>query len=268
MNKLPISAIVVGYNESELLEACLHSISFCNEILFIDLGSTDKTVQVAQKYTEHIFYRDRSLVPSCEMAQSEFIKKVANDWVLLIDPDEVVDPTLAAQIIHNFDNYTHKPLLGAVYVPWQFYFLKKKLNGTPWGGQNRKFLLIHKNRFEILPIIHYGRKLMPGFEEINIEYNANRSNILQHYWMNSLSVFIAKHNRYLQKEGKDRYDLGKRTTIKQLLKQPYNQFKFAFIQRKGYLDGLVGLFLSLFWAWYQTNCQIALYRYTKQQTKL
>jgi hypothetical protein len=85
--------------------------------------------------------------------------------------------------------------------------------------------------------------------------------------MSSISSFFAKHRRYLKKEGRDRFNMGSRTTLRKLIREPYYQFKFAFYTKRGFADGWVGLFLSLFWSWYQTRAQIALYRYTREHPK-
>ncbi len=250
--------MIVGYNEALLLDDCLHSIQFCDEILYADLKSTDNSINIVKKYTDQIYVRDK--VPSCEYVQAELINYTRYEWVIFIDPDERIDKFLQQQIFDEFQLITENPYLGAVLVPWHFYFKKHKLKGTIWGGNNQKYLLANKNRFDFLPITHYGRKLKEGFIDREILLNEDGTNILHHHWMNSYSVFIKKHQRYLKNEARDQFNAGKRMGIKKAFFMPWNAFKESFFHKKGYKDGLVGLFLSIFWAYYQTIISIGLLR--------
>ncbi len=244
--------MIVGYNEAHLLEDCLESVSFSDEIFYTDLGSTDDSIQVAERYTQNILHRERAKVPSCEMVQTEVVHLTKNEWVIFIDPDERVDKSLAEEIGRRFQDFSRNEKLGAVMVPWQFYFKRKKLKGTVWGGENTKYFLVHKKRFIFEPIIHYGRKLAVGFSSNEVSNNGS-NNLLHHYWMNSYKDFIRKHSRYLKNEGKDQYKLGRRVSQKEALLKPVTSFKECFINKKGYKDGFVGLFLSFFWAFYSTR---------------
>lgn len=261
--KYPISAMVVGYNEDKLLPACLESISFCDDIHYTDLGSTDGSLKVAERYANHIYHR--APVPSCEMIQTEVVHYTKNDWVIFIDPDEVADPSLTKELLVKFDEISADENTGAVKVPWQFYFKRTKLHGTIWGGRNQKFFIVNKHRFAFDPVVHYGRKLKPGYIASTIDLNKQGTNILHHYWMNSWKIFIRKHRRYLINEGMDRFNLGTRTTLKDLLLTPYREFKKSFWTLTGYKDGLLGFFLSLFWAWYQTCATADLYKIQRRQ---
>jgi len=251
--------MVVGYNEGSLLQKCLESISFCDEIYYTDLGSTDNSIQIAEKFTSNILHRDRVLVPSCEMVQTEVVHLLKNDWVIFIDPDEVVDKVLEENIKFIFPELISKNNVGAVMVPWQFYFKKHKLIGTVWGGMNSKYFLVNRNRFLFEPIIHYGRKLSAGFTSITIPFS-KKDNVLHHYWMNSYQVFIKKHLRYLKNEAQDQFNMGKKIGLKNAFSMPWKAFKESFFEKKGYKDGWIGFFLSVFWSYYQTRIAIGLLR--------
>lgn len=250
--KLPISAMVVGYNEGVLLNQCFQSIEFCDEIFYTDLGSTDNSKSIAAKFTDNILERDRAHVPSCEMVQAEVVHLLKNDWVLFIDPDEKVDAALADEIQKVFYSISVSKEIGAVMVPWQFYFKKHSLKGTVWGGKNKKYFIVNRQRFSFLPIIHYGRKLNAGFVTKELG-DTNKLQVLHHYWMNSYKVFFRKHFRYLKNEALDQFNFGRRVGKKAALLMPFKSFWESFWLRKGYLDGVTGFFLSLFWAFYTSK---------------
>jgi hypothetical protein len=188
--------------------------------------------------------------------------KVPNDWILFIDPDEVISSKLGEDIVQWFNQNGSNPDLASCDVPIQFFFGNRKLNGTPWGNVRYRKLLAHKRRFEFTPDIHNGRIIKPGF---NGGYITSRGdNLLNHYWAKSWNDLFNKHKRYLLKEGEARFNLGQRIFIMKILAVPFSSFYFAFIQTRGIKDGILGLRLSLFWSWYQTRASLALFRYQQQ----
>lgn len=257
MKNIKISAIIAGRNEGVKLERCLQSLFFCDEILYGDLDSSDNSIDVAQKFSCKIF-KYKTFGPAGEYTQSDLIKLVSNDWVILMDPDEVIDPILRDQIETTIISLSNNAEIGDIYVPWQFYFGKKKLKGTVWGFKKNKGIVVNKNRYEILPITHYGKRLKPGFKSFFIEPNGK--NVLHHYWMDDFKSFVAKHKRYLKDEGIDRYNIGQRISFLGIVYNFFYSFFYCFIIAKGYKDGFTGLFLSFYWTWYSTTANISLYK--------
>lgn len=259
MKKMKISAIVVGRNESEKLKKCLESLSFCDEILYADLDSSDNSVQVAGNFGCRIF-EYTTFGPSCEYTQAVLIDRVENDWVIMLDPDEVLAESLIKQIERNLYQISQDKSIGDVYVPWQFYFGNRKLKGTVWGYKKEKGILVNRHKYEILPITHYGRRLKEGYKSYHILNEGD--NVLHHFWMDDIKSFVAKHKKYLKDEGFDRYNAGQRISLFGIGYNFFYQFIRCFFITKGYKDGLTGGFLSLFWTWYNTSSNLSLYLFT------
>ncbi len=264
MEKIKLSAIIAGRNEGIKLERCLKSLSFCDEILYGDLDSSDNSIDIAKQHNCKI-YEYKVFGPAGEHTQSDLIKLVSNDWVILMDPDEVIDEVLQKQIITTIQSLADEPTVGDIYVPWQFYFGNKRLKGTVWGYRKSKGIVVNKTRYEIIPVTHYGKRLKPGFKSFYIEPNGE--NILHHYWMDDFKSFIAKHKRYLKDEGLDRYNLGRRISLAGVVYNSFFSFFQCFFLTKGYKDGFTGLFLSFFWSWYSTKANYSLYKIAKQKGK-
>jgi glycosyltransferase involved in cell wall biosynthesis len=258
--KLPVSAIIVGLNESKLLKNSLQSVKFCDEIVYVDLGSNDNSIQIASIYANKII--EYKLVPSGEYAHAEFVPTLKYDWVLYIDPDEIIDPQLEKKIIEIFPSIDTNKNIASVSVPWQFYFKKIKLIGTPWGLENRKPILANRTRFIFEPITHYGRRNKDGYISYEIPFETNL--LLHHYWVQSWAIFISKHLRYLKNEGKDRYNIGSRTNFFRLFLNPFLQFKYSFITCRGYKNKSLGLFLAFFWTTYQFLSEFSLFLYQRK----
>ena len=104
-----------------------------------------------------------------------------------------------------------------------------------------------------------GRHINEGFlyHEIKLKNN----NYLNHFWIIDFKQLISKHRRYLKGEGYSRYNIGLRSNLLKILIKPYSQFYFAYFVKRGYVDGLLGIGLSIFWAWYQTKAEIKLLEY-------
>ena len=257
MNKIPISAVIVTYNEDRYLDKCLKSISFCEEIIVVDLGSTDNSLKIARDNSVKIVNHEK--VKIVEVIHSKLHELVSNKWVLVMDPDEVLDEELSKEVRRIFINeINNSSKIGSLTVPWKFYFKETPLIGTVWGGERYRLLLAHIDRFTFTPKVHVGRSLKKGYLSKQLDYNLN--NFIHHYWMSSYQQLFEKHRRYLKLEGEARFDKGQITGVKALVKLPYMKFKESFISKDGYKDGLVGLFLSLFWVWYSFNAEFSLFQ--------
>lgn len=142
-----VLAIVVGFNESVKLKYCLSSLSFCEEIIYIDLGSVDNSIEVASLYSARIISSKRELI--VEKILSKYISYSKNELVLLLDPDEYIPPYLATQIDSGVRSYDLNKFRGLV-LPQAFYFRGKRLKGTIWSkfscksgySTREKYLLI------------------------------------------------------------------------------------------------------------------------------
>jgi glycosyltransferase involved in cell wall biosynthesis len=263
MNKLPISAFIVSRNEGHLLENCIKSILFCDEIIVVNLESTDNTVAISEKYGAKILTIPQ--LPIVEIIHHKYINITKNDWVLITDPDEVASVELINDLRNYFISLDDSMLIGVIDVPLIYFFKSHPLKGTSWGGVKYRTYLIHKKRFIFKPIVHNGRVLEEGYSKHTIAHKGK--NHINHFWMSGYSQIFEKHLRYLKNEGKSRFDRGQNTTIKQILITPFRQFRNSFFYSKGFKDGFIGLFLSIFRAWYFTVANIELYKYQRRSKK-
>lgn len=260
--KLPISAIVTGYNEGYILEDCLKSISFCDDIIYVDLKSADNSKEIATKQGATIIEHER--VPMVEIIHEELQHKTKHDWILTIDPDERLSPEICLDIEELFEKGISDKI-GAILVPCVYYYKKHRLVGTRWGGIHSRWLIFHKDRCKMSGIVHAGRTVSEPYEPYFIPFTGK--NIDHHYWMLSFKQLKEKHSRYLKLEGESRNFMGFVASKKKILKRPLKAFHSCFIKDKGYKDGFYGFILSCFWAWYDTTAEIKLYKYQKQHRK-
>ncbi|WP_187774797.1 glycosyltransferase [Pedobacter sp. BS3] len=246
-NKLPITAIVASYNEGHLLERCLSALFFCDEIIVINLLSTDNTVEIARKYATRILNYPH--YPIVEQALYYAIPEARHEWILLTDPDEETSIKLANHIIKLFQNkevYQYS----AVRVPIQFYFKSTPLKGTIWGGYfNNCRYMFRKGHFSVYNEVHGGTRINDSKKILNV-YRSEYSLVNHHYWMTSWHQLFEKHHRYNSKEAQKLFNTGETFSLKKQLLTTIKAFRSSYIITRGYKDGIIGLLLSIFWAYY------------------
>jgi glycosyltransferase involved in cell wall biosynthesis len=90
-----ITAVIVAHNEAEMIVNCIDTLRWCDEVLVIDTASTDDTAQLAEKVGARVV---GFASPSMAKVRNEAIKRVKTDWVVYVDADERVTPTLAKEM--------------------------------------------------------------------------------------------------------------------------------------------------------------------------
>ncbi len=91
-----ITACVVTSNEADRLEPCLASLAWTAEIVVLDLGSGDESVDIARRAGARVLHHEP--VPIVERVRNEVASAASTDWILVVDPDERVTPGLAAAL--------------------------------------------------------------------------------------------------------------------------------------------------------------------------
>lgn len=257
MEPVQFSAIVVTYNDERRLKECLGSLSFCEEILVVDLGSSDMSLAIASQYATRII--QHNWVPVVEEIREEATRYAKNDWVILLDPDEV----LPKQVEDSLCNLISKdPHLGMISLPWQFYFCGKPLRCTIWGTENSKGVARHRQRNEFSPYVHRGMRILDGFTTAHLA--AGPDCVIKHYWVDSLPQMIAKHLRYIQREGEARYRTGERFHWARFAAETKRALLQNLFNYHGLRGGAIGVFLSVFYAWYVGMSLLSLRRYERK----
>lgn len=114
MEKKLISACIMAKNEEQNIERCLSSIKdFCDEIIFVDTGSTDNTVEIAKKYTDKIYFFPWN--GSFSDARNETLKYASSEWVFIVDADEEASENLKNNIREYLSSLDND--IVAVYIP-------------------------------------------------------------------------------------------------------------------------------------------------------
>lgn len=92
-----ISVVVSAFNEEKNIKDCLASVKWAEEIILIDNSSTDRTREIAEKFTDKIFTRPNHLM--LNINKNYGFSKASGDWILSLDADERVTEKLQKEII-------------------------------------------------------------------------------------------------------------------------------------------------------------------------
>ena len=103
-SKTKISVIVITKNEEEVIGECLESVKWADEIIVLDTGSTDKTLEVAKKFGAKIFKYPKPEEINYSAWRNYAFSKASGEWILYVDADERVTPLLAKEIQLTINN--------------------------------------------------------------------------------------------------------------------------------------------------------------------
>ncbi len=96
-----LSAVIITRNEALNIRDCLQSVSWADEIIVVDSGSTDGTVTIAREFTPHVYQHDW---PGFGAQKNRALGYASKGWVLSLDADERVTPELRSQILGAMEN--------------------------------------------------------------------------------------------------------------------------------------------------------------------
>jgi glycosyltransferase involved in cell wall biosynthesis len=236
-----ISAIVNTCNEEKYLERCLEHLKWADEIVIVDMYSTDKSIEIARKYTDKIYFHERTL--SVLYARNFSLSKAQGNWLLVVDPDEVIPQGLANKFIEIANS---NPDFVAAAFPLRMVCFGKEFNYVyPLEWKIRFFkkgYVSFPRRVHAHPKVSGDIYFLPKEEK----YIAN------HYVAENIFRFVEKMNRYTSDEAKHMYeDDGIKYSILYLIKKPLAEFKNRFFIRRGYKDGIEGFIFSVLMATYR-----------------
>jgi glycosyltransferase involved in cell wall biosynthesis len=247
---VPVTVIIHTLNEERNIRNCLESVKWAEEIVLIDMYSDDKTVEIARQYTDKIYYHER--VNYVEPARAFGLTKASNEWVLVVDADEMVPKKLKdclQEIATNIE-------CDGVLIPHGNYFFGKKMIATGWGTMQDMHIRFFKKQYMIYSDqIHSFSHLKEGTKIYPIK---DETCSFIHFNYLDPEHFLEKMNRYTTIEVQNLKDKRKSISTYQLVKRVLDIVYDRYIRKKGYKDGFQGLALSLLMGTYVLSMELKL----------
>ena len=241
-NQILLSAVVVAHNEEYHLDDCLQSLSFADELVVVLDKCTDKSKEIALKYTKNIVEGSWDIEGE---RRNIALQNCNGKWVLELDADERISQELRDEIIQNINN-----LSGYNFEAKIDNYVGNRLVKYGWlrsiAVKKRQF--IHRNGNKKYA---EDRSLHP-IAELKGEVKMLQNPII-HYMDNDIADLINRFNRYTSLRAQDIIKSGKiikKSSLFSLFLGFLNRFFKAFIKNKGYKDGGLGFFISLLCASY------------------
>jgi len=205
----------------------------------VDNGSTDKTAEIAKKYTTKIFTQKNN--PAAIDLQKNFgFTKATGDWILSIDADEEVSKELAGEIKEVIKK---KNEINGYWIPRKNIIFGKFIEHTGWYP-DPQLRLFKKGKGKYAKA-HVHESLKLDGESVYLKQ------FLVHHHYESIAQFIRRTvDIYAPNEAQDYLDKGYQFSYFDAIRFPLNEFISRFFARKGYRDGFHGLILSFLMAFY------------------
>lgn len=225
-DRASFSAVIITRNAASCIEPCLQSVVFADEILVVDSGSTDATIEIARRYGARVLYQDwLGYGPQKRFA----VAQAKNPWVLSLDADERVSDELSESIRRELSSPRHR----AYEFPRRNRFMGRWLRHGE-GYPDWSLRLFHRD--------HANWSDDPIHEKVVTSGSVGRLHgDLLHESEQGIADYLAKQNRYTSLQAEQLYARGQRAGAGKLLLSPLFRFiKFYFL-RLGFLDGVPGL---------------------------
>jgi glycosyltransferase involved in cell wall biosynthesis len=218
--------VLITRNASAVLDSCLESLRFCDEIVVVDSTSTDGTQDIAARRGARVVQKEWLGFGR----QKQFaVEQAKNDWVLCVDADERVSAELAASIRAALAS----PVSPVYRMPRRNRFLGRWLShgeGYPdWSP--RLFNRLNARWSDDLVHEKVLFAVTPG----------TLAGDLMHDSSDDLATYLERQNRYTTLAARQAFDLGKSAGVLHLLLSPVVRFIKFYVLRLGFLDGLPGL---------------------------
>ena len=224
----PISAAIICYNEQDNIERCLDALSWCEQIVIVDSGSSDRTLDLVKKYDRtEIHHRDFDNYidqKNCALDHCQ------HDWVISIDADEVLTPDLIEEIAKlpfDVDGYYigRRTFLGEQEIKhgtWNPDYNMRLFRRTQgrWGGSNP-----------------HERVLLDGSSQ-------RLATRLLHYSFRDRDDYIERSEKYTHMIVGHFAKKGRKTFFGEPLIHWVGNFFKSYILRRGFLDGSAGFFIA------------------------
>lgn len=247
--KLPVSAAIICKNEEACIGACLDSLAECAEIIVVDSGSTDATLDIIRDFTARgwpIRLIERGW-PGYAKQKQFALEQVTQDWALSIDADEWLDPALRADLPR---------LLQAPekIVGWRLQraitLFGRKEPPPPAVKPERILRLARRDkvRFDESVLVHEG--LIAEGETADAE-----KGLLRHERALRLDAQILKEITYARLKAQQRIAAGKRPSLLKLIFNPPMYFIRVYFFRRMFLCGAPGFIHAWTGAVYSFLCE-------------
>ena len=239
MSRPPLTVTIITLNEEENILRAMQSVSWSEEILIIDSGSTDRTVEIAKSAAIAASVRVITNPWPGYGQQKNFAQKQAtHDWVLNIDADEEVSPELKREIeIHLEAVKTGTLDAQGFFFPRKTFYLGKWIKHGGWYPNHLVRMVNRKFATWTEPRVHEGLQVIG--KVVGLKH------ALHHFAFLSIQDQILTNLEFSRLGSEDLKKTGQQPSLRRLIMKPIGKFLETYLIKRGFLDGLPGFIISI-----------------------
>jgi glycosyltransferase involved in cell wall biosynthesis len=230
-----LSVIIITKNEEDRIVPCLESVkNLADEIILFDSGSTDRTVEIAKRYTDKIWVTEDW--PGDGFQKQRALDQATCDWVLSIDADEFLDEKMQQAIKSLLEQ--DRIAAAAYKLPWGNIILGRQLGH---GRSSRATLRLFKRKgASFTPVVVHGKIIVDG------RVATLKKGFLMHNSLRGFSHLLAKNRTYSWETTRKYFSAGRRSygVFFAIIRALWTFFHI-YILRLGFLDGSRGLLVAV-----------------------
>jgi len=235
-----ISVIIVAKDNPPYLTRSIDSVKkIAEEIIVGNLGIDDKLLKKLKNNPLIKIINIDKPVPYVELIREEMKSYAKNDYVLFLDPDEILPESLTATLNRLYKQYDY------ISIPRKNIIFNKWIQHSRWWPDYQT-RLFKKSSVIWQTKIHS----QPTLKGNGFKLDPDEKNAIFHHNYESVSEYVEKMNRYAQSQANEIYKNSETLTISDTIKMSISEFISRFYAYEGYKDGLHGLVLAFLQMFY------------------
>jgi len=236
--KNPLSIVIITFNSENVIKDAIISASFADEVLILDSGSNDDTIDIAKSLGVRV---ESQAWLGFGLQKQKAVELAKNDWVFVLDSDERITEKLKNEIIEVLKS----PEFDGYYIPRLNYFFGKPIYHCGLYP-DYTIRLFNKKRGSFTPVAVHEKVIINGT-------TGKLISPMEHLAYDSIDKFIEKQNRYSS--------LGAKPNRLKAMINPFWTFFRIYFLKLGFLDGWHGYLIAKLYS------QYTFWKYTKEKNE-
>jgi len=235
MPREPLSVVVTTFNNAATLERCLASAAFADDLVVLDSGSSDATVEIAQRYGARVF---REPFSDYAAQKQSAINKATHPWVLLLDADEAVTEGARSVI----EQALEQPVCAGFRLPRREQMFWTFQHVLSWTNAHLRLFDRRHGRMNEVPV--------HAAPEVAGRVRTLRQAVLLHFGEPDIRTKVDKINAYSSGLVADKLRRGQRFLGARMLFYPPLFFLRQYFVKRYFLNGWAGFISAATGAFY------------------
>jgi glycosyltransferase involved in cell wall biosynthesis len=242
MKRATLSVILITKNEADLVAQCLDSVAWADEIVVLDSGSSDATVEICRRYTDKVYETDW---PGFGAQKNRALDLATSEWVLSLDADEVLTPGL----INEIQRTLQAPQAQGYTLPRLSSYCGRYMYHSGWWP-DPVLRLFKRDGGRFTDARVHERVVVSG------QVRSLQEKLL-HQSYRSLDQVLHKVNLYSSEGALDSQARGRQSGLFTAIGHGLWAFVRTYLIKRGFLDGREGFIVAV------SNAEATYYRYLK-----